>query len=263
MVKWYADKVYVFSVLYFHNVFPLKITTHEIISLQLVRGLESNRFWIQLSLQSHFLLLVPRIPLQEIIPLRDCQGVLNFHSFSYRANSRNKTSSPKRKILAGQPWDIRSKSLVWPSKSLKKSECSAQTSRVDMHDKTSIWKTLGCVFVPFNCFRIYRCPQTTYIHKCGIRPVCRLHCGNTFLVDVSDIFIFFCSGEGKGESGAAGRGGEGQFVFKIPGGGGGGPRRGWEGRVSAGNLGELGGGGLNIFFRGRNVHQAFHFCPIL
>ena len=62
-------------------------------------------------------------------------------------------------------------------------------------------------------------------------------------MDVSDIFYFFCSGEGKGESGAPGGGGE-DFLFENPkrggvswaGGGGGG-----AGRVFAGNLG--GGGG--------------------
>ena len=35
-------------------------------------------------------------------------------------------------------------------------------------------------------------------------------------MDVSDIFIFFCSGEGKGESEAPGKGGFG-FLLKIPG----------------------------------------------
>ena len=68
-------------------------------------------------------------------------------------------------------------------------------------------------------------------------------------MDVSDIFYFFCSGEGKGESGATGRGGC-RFLLKIPGKGGGGlPGGGGEGagRVSAGHLG---GRGLNIFFGG-------------
>ena len=61
-------------------------------------------------------------------------------------------------------------------------------------------------------------------------------------MDVSDIFYFFCSGEGKGESGATGGGGG---LLKIPGGGGG-PREGGRGagRVSAANwLNILGGGG--------------------
>ena len=63
------------------------------------------------------------------------------------------------------------------------------------------------------------------------------------LVDVSDIFYFFRSGEEKGESKAPG-GGEGDFLWKIPeggvsrvGGGGGGPR-GREGVCR-----EFGGGG--------------------
>ena len=63
-------------------------------------------------------------------------------------------------------------------------------------------------------------------------------------VDVSDIFYFFCSGEGKGLRGARkGVGGVGLWS----------PRREEDGRVSAGNF--EGGGGLNIFFRGRNAHQ--------
>ena len=74
-----------------------------------------------------------------------------------------------------------------------------------------------------------------------------------FLVDVSDIFNFFCSGEGKGESGATGREGGRFFFLKIPGGGGViqegvGVGEG-TGRVSAGNLGEL-GGGAKYFFSG-------------
>ena len=52
-------------------------------------------------------------------------------------------------------------------------------------------------------------------------------------------------------------GGGGRFLLKIPGGGV--SRRGGAegaGRVSAANWGfGGGGGGLNIFFRGRNVHQ--------
>ena len=61
-------------------------------------------------------------------------------------------------------------------------------------------------------------------------------------------FIFFCSGEGKGESGATGRGGVG-FLLKIPKEGGGFPRTGGfggkgAGRVSAENWG---GGGVSIF----------------
>ena len=63
------------------------------------------------------------------------------------------------------------------------------------------------------------------------------------LVDVSDIFFFFCSGEWKGEPEEPGGGGD-NFLLKIPGGGGvsragGGEGRG-AGRVFAGNLG---GGG--------------------
>ena len=42
---------------------------------------------------------------------------------------------------------------------------------------------------------------------------------NINLVDVSDIFYFFCLGEGKGESEATEVGGGGDFLLKITGGG--------------------------------------------
>ena len=44
--------------------------------------------------------------------------------------------------------------------------------------------------------------------------------GENVLVDVSDIFYFFCLGEGKGKPVAPGRGG-GRFSIEIPRGGGG------------------------------------------
>ena len=72
-----------------------------------------------------------------------------------------------------------------------------------------------------------------------------------YLVDISDIFYFFCSGEGKGVRGARkGVRGVG-FLLKITGGGarregeGGGGPRGWEGVC-----GELEGGGAKYFFPG-------------
>ena len=84
------------------------------------------------------------------------------------------------------------------------------------------------------------------------------------MVDVSEIdiyiyiylfFFFFLPGGGEGEVRGAGRGG----VIENPRRGGGGVSReeGREaGRVSAANWRFFfGGGGLNIFFRGRNVHQ--------
>ena len=59
--------------------------------------------------------------------------------------------------------------------------------------------------------------------------------------ELSDIFYFFCSGEGKGESEAPAGGGD--FYWKS---------HGW------GRVGERpGGGGLDIFFRGRNSHEGF------
>ena len=63
-------------------------------------------------------------------------------------------------------------------------------------------------------------------------------------------FIFFCLGEGKGESEAPGAGGGGDIVLKIPGGGGGLPggwRRGGEG--PGGCLRGI-GGGAKYFFSG-------------
>ena len=73
------------------------------------------------------------------------------------------------------------------------------------------------------------------------------------VVDVSDIFTFLLLGEGEGESEAPGGGGD-RFSIENPREGGGFPGLGGAGRVSAANWG-MGGGGLNIFFRGRNAHQ--------
>ena len=77
-------------------------------------------------------------------------------------------------------------------------------------------------------------------------------------MDVSDIFYFFLFGEGEG--GVRGERGWGVDFFIAN------PRRRVSrrergrgaGRVS-GRIGEfqIGGGGLNIFFSGRNVHQVF------
>ena len=71
-------------------------------------------------------------------------------------------------------------------------------------------------------------------------------------------FLFFlCSGRVKG--GFEAQGGEGiGFLLKIPGGGWFQEGREGVGRVSAANWGFGGGGGLNIFFRRRNVHQVVH-----
>ena len=80
---------------------------------------------------------------------------------------------------------------------------------------------------------------------------------------VSVLFYFFCSGEGKGESEAPGRGGG---LLKIPRGGGGAPRRGGGGchRVCEGPGGSAGNffwGGAKYFFRGRNSHQGNTIHP--
>ena len=79
-----------------------------------------------------------------------------------------------------------------------------------------------------------------------------LHLLVTCLVDLSDIYFFFCSGTGKRSSRRWG--GDGFFSLKIPREGfqeGEGPR-GREG--VCGELGNFFGGGV-FFVRGRNVHQ--------
>ena len=72
------------------------------------------------------------------------------------------------------------------------------------------------------------------------------------LADVSDIFYFFLLGDGEG--GVRGRreaGGVGFFLLKIPEGGGVSRRGGDEGPGECRQrIGDLGGGGLNIFFSG-------------
>ena len=67
--------------------------------------------------------------------------------------------------------------------------------------------------------------------------------------------FFFCSGRGKGESEAPGRGGSIFFGNSQEGGGcpGGGGAEG-PGRCLR-RIGEFFGGGAKYFFRGRNVHQ--------
>ena len=71
------------------------------------------------------------------------------------------------------------------------------------------------------------------------------------LVDVSDIFYFFCSGEGKGVGGPQKGGGRGRFFIEnfFPYRGGGGAEG--PGGCLRGNL----GGWQTIFFGARNAHQ--------
>ena len=71
-------------------------------------------------------------------------------------------------------------------------------------------------------------------------------------------FFFFCSGRGKGSRGAGGRW-RTCFLLKAQEGGSPGRKgpRGREGVCS--EFPNYGGGGLNIFFRGRNVHQVKAF----
>ena len=72
------------------------------------------------------------------------------------------------------------------------------------------------------------------------------------LVDVSDIFYFFCSGERERGESEAPRGG---VVFIEN------PRRGGGGEGRGGCLRGIWGGWLNIFFRGRNSHQDILQAP--
>ena len=75
------------------------------------------------------------------------------------------------------------------------------------------------------------------------------------LVDVSDIFYFFCLGEGKGESVAPGRGGGRFFFSENPRRAGGFSHERGGGEGLGGCLRGILGGSLDIFFRGRNAHQ--------
>ena len=87
-------------------------------------------------------------------------------------------------------------------------------------------------------------------------------CISYYLVDVSDIFYFFLLGEGRGNLRRQDRGGGGiGFLLKIPGGGG--VSKEAEGPGGClWRIRNLGVGGLNIFFRGRNVLQDyFGFQP--
>ena len=80
-------------------------------------------------------------------------------------------------------------------------------------------------------------------------------------MDVSDFFFFFCSGRGKGESEAPGGVGDRFFIENPRRGGRPGGAEGPEGCLR--RIGEFwGGGGLNIFFQGRNVHQVCCACNI-
>ena len=75
------------------------------------------------------------------------------------------------------------------------------------------------------------------------------------LADVSDIFYFFSAlGRGGGVRGDRERGGV-RFLLKIPGEGGVLPGREGGRGGREGICRELGEGGLNIFFRGRNARQ--------
>ena len=74
--------------------------------------------------------------------------------------------------------------------------------------------------------------------------------------------FFFCSGRGKWESEAPGRGGFGFFI-ENPRRGGGVQEEGLRGREGVcGELGNFEGWGAKyFFFRGRNVHQEFVLVP--
>ena len=71
-------------------------------------------------------------------------------------------------------------------------------------------------------------------------------------------FLFFSARGGGRGSPRRREGGGGPILLKIPGGGGGSPGGVGAGRVSAANWRIWRGVGLNIFFRGRNVLQAYY-----
>ena len=74
-------------------------------------------------------------------------------------------------------------------------------------------------------------------------------------MDVSDIFNFFLLGGGEGGVRGTRKGRGVGFFLKIPGGGGGLAAEGGGVEGPGGCLCGMWGGGLNIFFRGRNSHK--------
>ena len=104
-----------------------------------------------------------------------------------------------------------------------------------------------------NEWRMYR--VVPRVHR--LRPLVFFCCLFFFIysVDVSDIFYFFLLGGGEGGVQGARRGRGSGLLLEMRGGEGGFSQRGggWP-RGLEGVCGEF-GGGLNIFFRGRNSHQ--------
>ena len=91
--------------------------------------------------------------------------------------------------------------------------------------------------------------------KRGLKAHSKTHFGTPmiYLVDVSDLFYFFCSGVGKGKSEAPGRGGGSfiLFLLKSQEGAGGGDRGGGGGTQKPGGcLRGIGGGGAARFSEG-------------
>ena len=128
---------------------------------------------------------------------------------------------------------------------------------------TVVWDAFGGPFraqhvLQILCFELW-CPEESSCTHFVATPT---FWGRAWLLvrffggRLSSYFLFFsCSGRGKGESEAAGRGGV-DFLLKIPEGGGspgGGGAEGPGGCLR--QIGDFLGGGLNIFFRGWNVHQ--------
>ena len=79
-------------------------------------------------------------------------------------------------------------------------------------------------------------------------------------MDISDIFYFFCSGEGKGESEAPGGG---DFLLKIPGGGGVSQAGGAGGSEDPGGCSRGIGGAAKFFFFGAEIPTKFLRFPRL
>ena len=132
------------------------------------------------------------------------------------------------------------------------------------HPQSHLWVTFGTLqsFWRSGVFTWYHWSQPNYDYDPRERNsgAPGLHFTVLLLGGRFGYFLFFfCSREGKG-SPRRRKGAGVRFLMKISGGGGGSPGgRGVEGPGGClrrmGNLG--GGGGLNIFLGGRNVHQDF------
>ena len=100
------------------------------------------------------------------------------------------------------------------------------------------------------------CPGTGWVANFCLRAFWGLL---KFLVDVSDIFYFSVPGRGERKEASEEVAGGRFFCSKYREGGGGSEEDVREGEGRQGECLWGGGGGLNIFFRGRNAHQELRF----